>query len=293
MRCCTGFRVTTPSVCNMSHQPQYRGTSLQPNRPPPSPRPPPPPHTHLRTSLTISCWLYLYNQLNHPPPPTHTHTGREQGLRIVEVPASEVCNLVDIARGCARYPRLHFILVVDQLELPHRGAGASDLMGALAAAGEGGGREGGGLGGSHCTGYSRHQDVCCWVPHCCAAAAQALRQHAALCEPCANFHARHVNMTAGSCTSLVQRYSPFALTPFLPPPPFPPVPPPPPHPPPPIPAGGSGWPSNTLLYVGVSASSTVTRSDPLVSRCPLLVTLPGVQDSTQYWQVGQQAAGHD
>jgi hypothetical protein len=44
---------------------------------------------------------------------------------------------VDIARGCARYPRLHFILVVDQLELPHRGHGAADLLGALAAAGGG------------------------------------------------------------------------------------------------------------------------------------------------------------
>jgi hypothetical protein len=64
-----------------------------------------------------------------------TTAGREAGLRIVEVPASEVSNLVDIARGCARYPRVHFILVVDHLELPLRGAGATDLMGALAAAG--------------------------------------------------------------------------------------------------------------------------------------------------------------
>lgn len=53
----------------------------------------------------------------------------------MEVPASEVSNLVDIARGCARYPRVHFILVVDHLELPLRGAGATDLLGALAAAG--------------------------------------------------------------------------------------------------------------------------------------------------------------
>lgn len=55
----------------------------------------------------------------------------------MEVPASEVSNLVDIARGCARYPRVHFILVVDHLELPLRGGGATDLMGALAAAGVG------------------------------------------------------------------------------------------------------------------------------------------------------------
>lgn len=123
--------------------------------------------------------------------------GREAGLRIVEVPASEVGNLVDIARGCARYPRVHFILVVDHLELPLRGAGATDLMGALAA------------------------------------------------------------------------------------------------------AGGSGWPSNTLLYVGVSAASAVSRSDPLVSRCPLVVTLPGIEAPEQYWQTVEAllpagaAAGED
>ena len=76
----------------------------------------------------------------YPPTP-----GREQGLRIVEVPASEVHNLVDIARGCARYPRVHFILVVDHLELPLRGPGSADLMGALAAAG--GCSERGGVGG--------------------------------------------------------------------------------------------------------------------------------------------------
>jgi hypothetical protein len=61
--------------------------------------------------------------------------GREDGLRVVEVPAAEVANLVDIARGCARYPRVHFVLVVDHLDLPLRGSGATDLLGALAAAG--------------------------------------------------------------------------------------------------------------------------------------------------------------
>lgn len=50
--------------------------------------------------------------------------------------------------------------------------------------------------------------------------------------------------------------------------------------------GGSGWPSNTLLYVGASASSTISRNDPLVSRCPLVVALPGIDTQEQYAQVG-------
>jgi hypothetical protein len=42
-----------------------------------------------------------------------------------------------------------------------------------------------------------------------------------------------------------------------------------------------------LLYVGVSASSTVSRSDPLVSRCPLIVALPSIETQEQYAQVGR------
>lgn len=57
-------------------------------------------------------------------------------------------------------------------------------------------------------------------------------------------------------------------------------------------AGGSGWPSNTLLYVGVSAASAVSRSDPLVARCPLVVTLPGIEQQEQYWQVGARVCVH-
>jgi hypothetical protein len=93
------------------------------------------------TGVALSlCYLTLHLTFDYVPPTP----GREQGLRIVEVPASEVHNLVDIARGCARYPRVHFILVVDHLELPLRGAGSADLMGALAAAG---GCSEGGVGG--------------------------------------------------------------------------------------------------------------------------------------------------
>lgn len=55
-----------------------------------------------------------------------------------------------------------------------------------------------------------------------------------------------------------------------------------------MPAGGSGWPSNTLLYVGASADSTVSRSDPLVARCPLVVPVDGVADEGAFWQVVQE-----
>jgi hypothetical protein len=100
----------------------------------------------------------------------------------VEVPPSELPNILDIARGCARYPRVHFILIADHVELPLKGQTAADLMS--------------GLGGS----------------------------------------------------------------------------------------GASGWPSNTLLYLGASASSTVSRSDPVVSRCPLVVPLQGLQDEGAFLQ---------
>jgi len=61
--------------------------------------------------------------------------GREAGLRLVEVPASEVNNILDIARGCARYPRVRFILVADHLELPLRGTAAADISSALSGSG--------------------------------------------------------------------------------------------------------------------------------------------------------------
>jgi hypothetical protein len=104
----------------------------------------------------------------------------------VEVPPSELPNILDIARGCARYPRVHFILVADHVELPIKGQLAADLMS--------------GLGGS----------------------------------------------------------------------------------------GASGWPSNTLLYIGASASSTVSRSDPVVARCPLVVPLQGLQDEDAFLQAVEE-----
>ncbi|GBF92461.1 hypothetical protein Rsub_04565 [Raphidocelis subcapitata] len=94
---------------------------------------------------------------------------KQQGIRLVEVTSSEFGAILDIARGCARYPRVRFILVADHLELPLRG--------------------------------SLLQDVCSGLSG----------------------------------------------------------------------AGGSGWPSNTLLYVGASPGSTVTPSDPLVQRAGLLL----------------------
>ncbi|WIA40947.1 hypothetical protein OEZ86_004601 [Tetradesmus obliquus] len=112
--------------------------------------------------------------------------GKEAGLRIVEVPPSELPNILDIARGCARYPRVHFILVADHVDSPLKGQLAADLMS--------------GLGSS----------------------------------------------------------------------------------------GASGWPSNTLLYVGASASSTVSRSDPVVARCPLVVPLQGLQDEEAFLQAVEE-----
>jgi hypothetical protein len=44
-------------------------------------------------------------------------------------------------------------------------------------------------------------------------------------------------------------------------------------------AGGSGWPSNTLLYVGASPSSTVTPSDPLVQRAGLLLVTEELEEA--------------
>jgi hypothetical protein len=112
--------------------------------------------------------------------------GKEAGLRIVEVPPSELPNILDIARGCARYPRVHFILVADHVELPLKAQIAADLMSGLGA------------------------------------------------------------------------------------------------------SGASGWPSNTLLYIGASASSTVSRSDPVVARCPLVVPLQGLQDEGTFLQAVEE-----
>lgn len=153
----------------------------------------------------------------------------------------------------------------DQLERPHRGQGATDLLGALAAAGGGVLGFGGGSVITH-----RHEVTICYV-RTPTRKTCALQQHGSTsCQ----YDARHMLQLHCSC----QRTLTLSPAPSLTPPPH-------------THAGGSGWPSNTLLYVGVSASSAVSRSDPLVSRCPLVVTLPGVQDSDQYWQVGEGGPG--
>lgn len=97
--------------------------------------------------------------------------GKEKGLRLVEVSSSEWPNVLEVARGCARYPRLRFIIVADHVDVPPRGNVAVDLLN--------------GLGGT----------------------------------------------------------------------------------------GGSGWPDNTLLYVGASSNSTIGYGDALVSRFGLVLPL--------------------
>mmetsp|Transcript_4838 Transcript_4838/g.10389 ORF Transcript_4838/g.10389 Transcript_4838/m.10389 type:complete len:497 (+) Transcript_4838:49-1539(+) len=56
---------------------------------------------------------------------------KERGIRIVEVSASDLSGLLDVARGAGRYPRLRFIIVADNVNLPLSGTLASDLMSAL------------------------------------------------------------------------------------------------------------------------------------------------------------------
>ena len=48
-------------------------------------------------------------------------------------------------------------------------------------------------------------------------------------------------------------------------------------------AGGNAWPSNTLLYIGVSATSTVSKTDPIASRCPLVITTPQLSTDDDYY----------
>ncbi len=50
---------------------------------------------------------------------------------MVEVPSGEQGALLDIARGAGRYPRIRFIIVADNMDLPLRGALASELMAGL------------------------------------------------------------------------------------------------------------------------------------------------------------------
>lgn len=56
----------------------------------------------------------------------------------MEVPPSEASNLLAIAQGCGRYPRVRFILVLDHVDLPlGKGALLNDLLAGLGNTGEG------------------------------------------------------------------------------------------------------------------------------------------------------------
>ncbi|GLC51367.1 hypothetical protein PLESTB_000494700 [Pleodorina starrii] len=65
-------------------------------------------------------------------------SGRERGLRLVDVGGAEVGNILEAARGCGRYPRLRFVLVADHVDFPLRGSAAADLMSGLAGGGPSG-----------------------------------------------------------------------------------------------------------------------------------------------------------
>ena len=52
-------------------------------------------------------------------------------------------------------------------------------------------------------------------------------------------------------------------------------------------AGGSGWPANTLLYIGASASSTVSPSDPVVARAGVLVVTEELDEAGFKSALGQ------
>lgn len=59
-------------------------------------------------------------------------------MRVVEASGSEVGGLLEIARGCGRYPRLRFIIVADHVDFPLRGQLAADLMAGLSGSGPSG-----------------------------------------------------------------------------------------------------------------------------------------------------------
>ena len=78
----------------------------------------------------------------------------------MEVGSSELSNIIDVARGCARYPRVRFILVADHVDFPLRGALASDIMAGMVGGGVllasceyGGGGEADGGGRWHLTSW--------------------------------------------------------------------------------------------------------------------------------------------
>lgn len=58
-------------------------------------------------------------------------SGKDKGVRIVEVPSNEQSSILEVARGAGRYPRIRFILVADNVDMPLRGGMAADLMAGL------------------------------------------------------------------------------------------------------------------------------------------------------------------
>lgn len=56
----------------------------------------------------------------------------------MDVSGAEVGNLLEVARGCGRYPRLRFVLAADHVDFPLRGGLASDLMSGLSGLGPSG-----------------------------------------------------------------------------------------------------------------------------------------------------------
>lgn len=157
----------------------------------------------------------------------------------MDVPHHELHNILDIARGCARYPRLRFILVADHVDLPMRGQLAADMAAGLSAGGGFAVLERIGLlfGGVWQEGARIGGDGCCTIGRV-GELAPALAP-----APCQAHHPRtHTRGAPNAHTRLG------------------------------VHAGGSGWPDNTLLYLGASSSSTITYSDPVTSRFGLLVT---------------------
>ncbi|KAI8474492.1 MAG: hypothetical protein J3K34DRAFT_518218 [Monoraphidium minutum] len=125
---------------------------------------------------------------------------KKQGIRLVDVPSSELPNILDIARGCARYPRVRFILVADHVDLPLR---ASQ--------------------------YPRVRFI-------------LVADH---------------DLSAGMAG-----------------------------------AGGSGWPANTLLYLGASSGSTVSPTDPVVQRAGVLVVTEELTEQGFREALGQLLAAY-
>ncbi|KAG1659329.1 hypothetical protein FOA52_010377 [Chlamydomonas sp. UWO 241] len=57
--------------------------------------------------------------------------GKDAGVRVVEVSSTEQHALLEVARGAGRYPRIRFIIVADNVDMPLRGNMAADLMAGL------------------------------------------------------------------------------------------------------------------------------------------------------------------